>query len=77
MSFRKKTWIVTVRRLRLNFDTLLAEVERGRTLRIADHNCCLRPLSLKERIAWRRKRRRPEHPRKPHSITSSRKADRK
>ena len=77
MSFRKKSWTVTVRRLRLNFDTLLAEVERGRTLRIADHNCCLSPLNLKERIAWRRKRRRPDHPRNPHSIPSFRKADRK
>ena len=77
MSFRKKTWTISVRRLRLNFDTLLAEVERGRTLRIANHNCCLSPLSLKERVALGRKRRRPEHPREPYSITHSRKADRK
>jgi antitoxin (DNA-binding transcriptional repressor) of toxin-antitoxin stability system len=53
MKFEKRPWRVSVRQLRQNFETLLAEVERGRTLLIGDR-ARLCPIGIKERVGWRR-----------------------
>ena len=56
MHFQKSPWTVTLKRLAMNFESILREVERGRVVKIRMPKlpgALLVPMSLRQKVAFK------------------------